>query len=94
MMSVEHALAQPDQSPPARVSASEWERVLQARRDETEIERLRRLGPPLQPGEMVAVTSDVGLHRPEKRRWLDWRCGHTNCCNRIGTQPYRDNSRS
>ena len=25
---------------------------------------------------------------------LDWRCGHAHCCNRIGTQSYRDNSRS
>lgn len=33
---VEHALAQPDQSPPAGVSAGDWERVLQARRGETE----------------------------------------------------------
>ena len=57
---MEHALAQPDQSPPAGVSASDWERVRQARPDETEVERLRRLGPPLQPGEMVAVTSEVG----------------------------------
>jgi hypothetical protein len=70
---VEHALAQPDQSPPAGVSASDWERVLQARRGEAEIERLRRLGPQLQPGESVAVTSDVGVRRPEKRRWLEIR---------------------
>jgi hypothetical protein len=78
---VEHALAQPDQSPPAGVSAGDWERVLQARRGETEIERLRRLGPQLQPGESVAVTSDVGVRRPENlpsattggRRWLEIR---------------------
>ncbi len=70
---VEHALAQPDQSPPAGVSAGDWERVLQARRDETEIERLRRLGPQLQPGEIVASTDDVGVRRPEKRRWLEIR---------------------
>jgi hypothetical protein len=70
---VEHALAQPDQSPPAGVSASDWERVLQARRGETEIERLRRLGPQFQPGEIVASTDDVGVRRPEKRRWLEIR---------------------
>ncbi len=76
---MEHALAQPDQSPPAGVSASDWERVLQARRGEAETERLRRLGPQLQPGEIVAVTSDVGVRRPEKRRWLEIRtaCVHT-----------------
>jgi hypothetical protein len=70
---VEHALAQPHQSPPAGVSAGDGERVLQARRGETEIERLRHLGPQLQPGEIVASTDDVGVRRPEKRRWLEIR---------------------
>jgi hypothetical protein len=70
---VGHALAQPEQSPPTGVSAGDWERVLQARRGETEIERLRRLGPQLHPGESVAVTSDVGVRRPERRRWLEIR---------------------
>jgi hypothetical protein len=55
------------------ISASDWERVLQARRDEPDIERLRRLGPQLQPGEIGAVTSDVGVRRSEKRRWLEIR---------------------
>jgi hypothetical protein len=70
---VEHALGQPDPSPPAGVSAGDWERVLQARQGETEIERLRRLGPQLQPGEIVASIDDVGVRRPEKRRWLEIR---------------------
>jgi hypothetical protein len=70
---VEQTLAQPDPSPPTGVSASDWERVLQARRGEPDIECLRRLGPQIQPGEIVAVTSDVGVHRPEKRRWLEIR---------------------
>ncbi len=70
---VEQALAQLEPVAPAGVSASDWERVLQARREETEIERLRRLGPQLQPGEIVASTDDVGVRRPEKRRWLELR---------------------
>jgi hypothetical protein len=70
---VEHTLAQPEPVAPAGVSASDWERVLQARREETEIERLRRLGPQLQPGEIVASADDVGVRRPEKRRWLEIR---------------------
>jgi hypothetical protein len=70
---VEQALAQPEPVVPVGVSASDWERVLQARREETAIERLRRLGPQLQPGEIVAATSDVGVRRPEKRRWLEIR---------------------
>jgi hypothetical protein len=57
----------------AGVSAEDWERVLQARRDETGIEHLRRLGPELQLGEVVALTSDVGVRRPEKRHWLEIR---------------------
>jgi hypothetical protein len=70
---VEQALAQPEAVAPVGVSASDWERVLQARREETEIERLRRLGPQLQPDEIVASTDDVGVRRPEKRRWLELR---------------------
>ena len=70
---VEQTLAQPDPSPPTGVSASDWERVLQARRDEPDIECLRRLGLEIQPGEIVASTDDVGVRRPEKRRWLEIR---------------------
>ena len=70
---VEQALAQPEAVAPVGVSASDWERVLQARREETEIERLRRLGPEVQPDEIVASTDDVGVRRPEKRRWLEIR---------------------
>jgi hypothetical protein len=70
---VEQALAQPEPVAPAGVSASDWERVLQARRDESDIERLRRLGPQLQPGEIIASTDGVGVHRPKKRRWLEIR---------------------
>jgi hypothetical protein len=47
--------------------------VLQARRDGSDIERLRRLGPKLQPGEIIASTDDLGVRRPEKRRWLEIR---------------------
>jgi hypothetical protein len=49
---VEQALAQPEVVAPVGVSASDWERVLQARQDETEIERLRRLGPPSNPARL------------------------------------------
>ena len=70
---MERALTEPDPLPPAGVSASDWERVLQARREETEIERLRRLGPEVQPDGIVASTDEVGVRRPEKRRWLEIR---------------------
>lgn len=50
-----------------------------ARREDTDLERLRRLGPRLQDNEIVASTDDVGVRRPEKRRWLEIRtaCVHT-----------------
>lgn len=70
---VEHALAPPDPTPPAGISADDGQRVRHARHAETDLERLRRLGPQLQPGEIVASTDDVGVRRPEKRRWLELR---------------------
>jgi hypothetical protein len=62
---VEQALAQPEPAPSEGIWAGDWERVLQARRNETDIERLRPLGPQLQAGEIVAVTSDVGCVVPK-----------------------------
>lgn len=82
---VEQALSSPEPVAPVGVSASDWERVLQARREETDIERLRRLGPQLQPGEIVASTDDVGVRRPEKRRWLEIR---TACVRTIAGYRY------
>ncbi len=70
---VEQALGQPEPIAPVGVAASDWERVLQARRDESDIECLGRLGPQLQPGEIIASSDDVGVRRPEKRRWLEIR---------------------
>lgn len=75
---VEAALATPNPQPPEGVTLSDWERVLQARRDEADAstERLRRLGPAIQPGEIVASTDDVLVRRPEKRRWLELRTAY------------------
>jgi len=39
-------------------------------------ERLQRLGPTIQPGEIVASTDDVLVRRPEKRRWLELRTAY------------------
>jgi hypothetical protein len=71
---VETALAQPDPQPPEGITATDWERVVQARHAETaaSAERLRRLGPQVQPGEVVASVDEVGVRRPEKRRFLEW----------------------
>ena len=70
---VETALAQPNPQPPAGVSAADWERVVEARRAEavTRAEELRRLGPQIQPGEVVASVDEVEVRRPQKRRFLE-----------------------
>lgn len=75
---IETALAQPDPQPPEGVTRNDWERVIQARRAEvtTTAAELRRLGPTVRPGEIVASTDDVQVRRPEKRRWLDLRTAY------------------
>jgi len=66
-------LAQPEPKPPAGITASDWERVIQARQAETNApaEDLRRLGPQVQPGEVIASVDEVVVRRPEKRRFLE-----------------------
>jgi hypothetical protein len=70
---VETALGQPNPQPPQGITMSDWERVLQARREEPErkAEELRRLGPEVQPGEVVASVDEVCVRRPEKRSFLE-----------------------
>lgn len=69
---VETALAQADPQPPEGISPADWERVIQVRRTEagTTAARLRQLGPTLKPDEVVASVDDIGVRRPEKRRFL------------------------
>jgi hypothetical protein len=69
---VETALAQPNPQPPEGITAADWERVVQARQAETTAgaERLRRLGPQVQPGEVVASVDEIEVRRPQKRRFL------------------------
>ena len=70
---VETALAQPNPAPPKGVSASDWERVIQVRREEPALraEELRRLGPKVRPGEILASTDEIVVRRPENRRFLE-----------------------
>lgn len=70
---VEMTLAQPNPQPPVGISASDWERVVQARQAETmaEVDELRHLGPQVQPGEVVASVDEIEVRRPEKRRFLE-----------------------
>ena len=70
---VETTLAQPNPQPPEGVTAADWERVMQARQAETttSAEQLRRLGPQVRPGEVVASVDEVQVRRPQKRRFLE-----------------------
>lgn len=70
---VETALAQPDPKPPEGISASDWERVVQVRQAEATLPAaaLRRLGPQVQPGEVVASVDEIVVRRPAKRRFLE-----------------------
>lgn len=75
---VETALAQADPQPPAGISPADWERVIQVRRTEATATAacLRQLGPTLQPDEVVASVDDIGVRRPEKRRFLEVRTAY------------------
>ncbi len=72
---VEAALASPDPQPPEGVSTADWERVLAARRAEqdTSVSKLRKLGPEIQPHQVVAATDDVEVRKPERRKWWSLR---------------------
>jgi len=75
---VEAALSQSDPRPPEGVTKEDWERVLQARRSQAawQAADLRRLGPEVQPGQIIASTDDVEVRRPEKRRFLELRTAY------------------
>jgi hypothetical protein len=79
---VETALASADPQPPEGVSAADWERVLEARKaeQETSVSQLRKLGPEIQPDQIVVATDDVEVRRPERRKWWSLRTA------RIATQ--------
>jgi hypothetical protein len=65
---VEKALETEDPEPPEGVRVCDWERVLATRHEEcADIARLRRLGPEVQPGQIVAATDDVEVRRPERK---------------------------
>jgi hypothetical protein len=71
---VEQALKAEDPRPPQGVRAHDWERVLTARRTEgDDLARLRRLGPGVQPGQIIAAMDDVEVRRPERKGKLSLR---------------------
>ena len=68
---VEKVLETEASQPPEGIRACDWERVLTARREEqADVERLRRLGPQVQPDQIVAATDDVEVRRPERKSKL------------------------
>ena len=72
---VSQALEFADSRPPQGVSCADWERVLQARRQEAEIplETLRRLGPEPQEGEVVAFVDEVLTRKTVHRQFWQLR---------------------
>ena len=76
---VDQALAAEAPSPPTGVRVADWERVLAVRRQEqmdgeTEIgTELRRLGPRVGPGEVVASADEVLTRRPQRRQFWELR---------------------
>jgi len=71
---VEMALDNEETQPPEGVRACDWERVLTARREEHKtLTELRRLGPEVQAGQIIAATDDVQVRCPERGKRLSLR---------------------
>jgi hypothetical protein len=73
---VEAALAAEDPTPPEKVSRGDWERVLQARREQQEARyaaALRCLGPQVAPGQIVVAGDEVLVRQPQKRKFWELR---------------------
>ena len=70
---VEQALADPNPKAPEGVTHQDWQRVLEARAGEAAcwpVEKLRRLGPEIQPDQTIAATDDILVRRPQASKWL------------------------
>jgi len=72
---IETALEAENIHPPKGVSVADWERVLEARREEAArpIEELRNLGPEVAEGQVLMTTDEVLTRKPEKRRFWELR---------------------
>jgi hypothetical protein len=73
---VEAALAAEQVTPPEGVRAADWERVLAARREEQEAldaAALRRLGPQVEPDQIVGGGDEVLVRGPKKRPFHELR---------------------
>lgn len=83
---VETALAAETPQPPTGVSAGDWVRVLTARRAEPTLTpaNLARLGPTVQPNQIVASLDEVKVRQPTPGAWWEL---HT--ARIVTTQGYR-----
>lgn len=73
---VEAVLAQECPPPPEGISPADWERVLEARRTETEAlsaAQMRRLGPEIATDQIVVCTDEVLVREPKKGEFLELR---------------------
>jgi hypothetical protein len=72
---VDTALTREQVRPPEGVSWADWERVLAARRAEATcpVEALRRLGPELEPNQVLLTVDEVLTRRPEPGHFLELR---------------------
>ena len=70
---VEQALSNPNPKAPEGVTHQDWQRVLQTRKHEAAcwpVEKLRRLGPEIQPEQTIAATDDILVCQPQAIKWL------------------------
>ncbi|MGR3280458.1 hypothetical protein ACSYAD_36000, partial [Acaryochloris marina NIES-2412] len=61
---------------PEGVTHQDWQRVLQARNNEAaywSAEKLRCLGPEIQPEQTIAATDDILVRQPQASKWLTMR---------------------
>lgn len=65
---VQMALEAEQPQPPEGVKLCDWERILNARQEErADMAQLRRLGPEVKPGQVVAAADDVEVRGPKRR---------------------------
>ncbi len=72
---VDAALLAGDRRPPTGVSGADWERVLQARRQEATptVAQVRYLGPELEPDQVLFTTDEVLTRTPVRRQFWELR---------------------
>ena len=71
---VEAALAEAAPGPPPGVRVCDWERLLAVRQEEAApAASLARLGPEIEPGQVVATADEVLVRAPQQGQWAELR---------------------